>query len=291
MTRFTKLALAAALPTALLSLVALAQTATTPAAVDGHAGRFAHELKKLDTDGDGRISLDEFLAGATTRFKAADVKNTGTLSASQLAASPLAQKRDARVASMLVKHLDTAGKGFVTADDFAAAAQKRFASIDTQRTGKVTLEQFAAARPGKLERLAFAVQSADSSSAPGAHAGFHQKFAQAAFAKLDANGDGVVTQDEFVAAAKGKFAALDAGHTGKLTAAQIAASPTAQQRDKKIAEHVVKKLDSDGDGSVSLAEYLAGAKARFSRLDRSGDGYLDASDVGNRGKHAAQPGS
>jgi len=291
MTRFTQLALAAALPTALLSLVALAQTATPPTG-DGHAGRFAHELKKLDTDGDGRISLDEFLAGATARFKAADVKNAGTLTASQLAASPLAQKRDARVADMLVRHLDTAGKGYVTADDFAAAAQKRFASIDTQGSGKVTLEQFAAARPGKLERLAFAVHTADSAS--GAHAGFHQKFAQAAFAKLDANGDGVVTQDEFVAAAKAKFAALDTGHAGKLTAAQIAASPAAQQRDLKIAEHVVKKLDTDGDGSVSLAEYLAGAKARFSRLDRSGDGYLDASDLGaHRGHHdrAAQPSS
>ncbi|MEP6939503.1 MAG: EF-hand domain-containing protein [Rudaea sp.] len=294
MTRFTKLAIATALPSALLSIVALAQTATTPAdANGGQRGHFAHALKRLDTDRDGRISLDEYLAGATARFKAADVKNAGSLTAAQLAASPRAQKHDERVANMLVRRLDAAAKGYVTAEDFAVAAQKRFASIDTQGTGKLTFEQFSAARPGRLEHLAFAVQRTDGGAgAAGTHTGFHEKFAQAAFAQLDANGDGVVTRDEFVAAAKARFSALDASHTGQLTAAQIAKSPTAQQRDLKFADHIVKKLDTNGDGSVSLDEYLAGAKARFSRLDRGGDGYLDAGDGGgHRGGHGkgAQP--
>lgn len=294
MTRFTKLAIAAALPGALLSLVALAQTATSAADYTGsRGGHFAHALKKLDTDGDGRISLDEYLAGATTRFKAVDTNNSGSVTAAQLASSPQALAHNQRVAKMLVRHLDSTNKGYVTADDFVAAAQKRFAAIDTQGTGKLTLAEFSAARPGRREHAAFGAQPpAGASTTAGTHAGWHQKFAQAEFAKLDTNADGVVTQDEFVAAAKARFAALDTTGTGQLTADQIANSSVAQQRDQKFAAHVVKKLDSNGDGVVSLSEYLAGAKARFSRLDRNGDGYLDASDGGgHHGGHgkSAQP--
>ena len=293
MIRFTRLAIA--MSSALLSLAAAAQTAapTTDAPASGHHGMFAHALKKLDTDGDGRISLNEYLAGATARFKAADTKNAGVLSAEQLASSPQAQKHNLRAASRIVRHLDTTKKGYVTADDFVAEAQQRFAKLDTQGTGKVTLEQFAAA-PERLDHAAFAIASASDAPVAGKRAAFRQKFAQSAFAKLDANGDGVVTQAEYTAAAKSRFAAIDTQGTGKLTAAQIAASPVAQQRDLKFAQMLVKKLDTNGDGVVSLDEYVAGAKARFSRLDKNGDGYIDASDGGygrgSRGKNA-QPSS
>ena len=221
------------------------------------------------------------------------MNNAGTLSAAQLASSPRAQRHDLRSADRLVNRLDSAHKGYVTADDFVAEAQKRFARLDPQGTGKVTLEQFSAAPAARFGRAAFTPTNDTDAAAPtGKRAAFRQKFAQAEFAKLDANGDGVVTQAEFTAAAKSHFAALDTQNIGKLTAQQIATSPVAQQRDLKFAQHVVKKLDTNGDGVVSLDEYLAGAKARFSRLDKSGDGYLDTNDGGGRrGPHGkdAQP--
>ncbi len=291
--------LATAIATALLSLGAFAQ-ATTPTAdatAPAHHGMFAHALKKLDTDGDGRISLAEYLAGASMRFQAADTAHAGTLSAAQLASSPRAQKHNLRVANMLVRHLDTAQKGYVTADDFVSAAQKRFARIDTQGTGKITLDQFSAAPAARFRHAALASGTAatsttDADAAPGTRAAFRQKFAQTEFAKLDTNGDGVVTQAEFVAAAKSRFAALDTQNAGKLTAQQIATSQVAQQRDLKFAQAIVKKLDTNGDGVISQDEYLAGAKARFARLDKNGDGYLDANDGGrHRWSHGkdAQP--
>ena len=67
MSRITKLAIAAALPVALFSIATLAQSANT-AATGNHPTLFQHMLKKLDSNGDGRISLDEYLAGATARF-------------------------------------------------------------------------------------------------------------------------------------------------------------------------------------------------------------------------------
>jgi Ca2+-binding EF-hand superfamily protein len=288
--------LATALSAALLSTAALAQTAAPSDAPAPHAHHdmIAHALKKLDSDGDGRVSLDEYLASATARFRAADTTNAGTLGAAQLAASPHAQKRDLRIAEMMVRHLDTAKKGYVTADDFAAQAQKRFARIDPQGTGKVTLAQFTAAPATRFGHAVLAgAAAADGPAAGGKRAAFRQQFAQAEFAQLDANGDGVLTQAEYTAAAKARFAALDTQRSGKLTAQQIAAAPATQMRELKFAERVVKRLDTNGDGVVSLDEYLAGAKARFSRLDRTGDGYLDASDGGHRGAHGdkTQPSS
>jgi|GEM_PF-3515185 len=286
MIRTTRLAIAVS--TALLSAAALAQTAAPATdAPHGHHGMSAHALKKLDTDGDGRVSLDEYLAGATARFKAADTKNTGTLTAAQMASSPQAQRHELRAADRLVNRLDTAHKGYVTADDFVAEAQKRFARLDLQNTGKITLEQFSAAPAARFGRAALA--TTDGGALPvagGKRSAMRQQLAQAEFAKLDANGDGVVTQAEFTAAAKSRFAAMDTQNSGKLTAQQIATSAVAQQRDLKFAQAIVKKLDTNADGVVSLDEYLAGAKARFSRRDRNGDGYLDVNDGGGRrGSH------
>ncbi len=272
MIRLTKLAIA--LSSALLSVAALAQTAapTTDPMPRGHHGMSEHALKKLDTDGDGRVSLDEYLAGASARFKEADANNAGMLSAAQLASSPQAQRHNQRSADRLVNRLDTAHKGYVTSDDFVAEAQKRFARLDPQGTGKVTLEQFSAAPAARFGHAAFAPASTDAVAATGKdkRAAFRQQFAQAEFARLDTNGDGVVTQAEFTTAAKSRFAAMDTQNSGKLTAQQIATSAVAQKRDLEFAQHVVKKLDTNGDGVVSLDEYLAGAKTRFSRLDKNG---------------------
>jgi Ca2+-binding EF-hand superfamily protein len=277
MSRITKLAIAAAVPAALLSIAALAQSAA-PAASDTHPTFFQHMLKKLDTDGDGKISLAEFQAGASARFKAADAQNTGTVSAAQLASSAQAQKHNLRAASMLVRHLDTARKGYVTEDDFVAEAQKRFARLDTQGTGSLTAAQLSSSHFGRMQALgAVGTESALATGTP--HAAARQQYAQAAFAALDTNGDGVVTQDEFISAAKAKFQALDTQGTGKVTVQQIATSATAQQRDLKFAEHEVKKLDTNGDGVVSQAEYLAASQARFAKLDKNGDGYITADEI------------
>jgi Ca2+-binding EF-hand superfamily protein len=53
----------------------------------------------------------------------------------------------------------------------------------------------------------------------------------------------------------------------------------------------LQRMDSDGDGRVSLAEYQAWMGYAFSAMDRNGDGVLSADELpGGRGKpitHAA----
>jgi hypothetical protein len=60
----------------------------------------AEVFKKLDTNGDGKISLDEFLAGP-------------------------AGKKDAEKAKELFKKKDKDGDGFLTLEEFSAAGGKK----------------------------------------------------------------------------------------------------------------------------------------------------------------------
>lgn len=267
MFHITKLTIAAALSAALLSIAALAQSASTT--TGSHPTFFQHMLQKLDTNGDGRISLDEYLAGASARFKAMDTQGSGSVTAAQIAASPQAVKRNQMVANFLVKRMDTAGNGYITGDEYLARAKARFAKLDKKGDGKLTVDEFTPVHFGRV----------GAQVAENANAGHGGKRAQAIFAKLDTNHDGVVTQDEYLAAAGAQFKALDTAGNGQLTAAEIASSPKALDRDNHVARHVVKKFDANGDGTVSLDEYLGAAKTRFSKLDKNGDGYIDADEI------------
>jgi Ca2+-binding EF-hand superfamily protein len=275
MSRITRHTTLAALPLAALSIAALAQTANPPAAAP-HSDFFQHMLQKMDTNSDGRISLDEYLAAATARFKSIDTKNKGSIDAADLAASPQAMERIDHRAEGLVRRLDTAGNGYVTQDEFVAAAQKRFARLDKNGDGKLTPDELT----GRWAR------GGDAAAQGNGRGG---KFAAERFNKLDTNHDGVVTLDEYVAAATALFHQYDTAGNGKVTAAEIAASPKTQDRAISVATRMVKRMDTNGDGSVSLDEYLAAAKTRFAKIDKNGDGYLDATEVG-AGRHWAGKG-
>jgi len=261
MSRFTQLALVAAL----LPFCASAQDA--PAASTTHASFFQHMLQKMDTNGDGRISQDEFLAAATARFKSIDTANQGKIDATAMLNSPAAAERMQHRAEFLVKHLDKAGNGYITRDEVVAAAQKRFARLDRKGDGKLTPDEL-------TERHGRRAQTATD-----ARSQARAQFAQQRFDKLDTNHDGVVTQDEFVAAATARFQQVDTQGTGRVTANEIAASPQAQARATRMAARVVQRLDTNGDGVVSQDEFLAAAKKRFSHLDRNGDGFIDADEL------------
>lgn len=264
MYRTTKARLLLALPIATLAFGALAQNA--PVTADAQPKLFKHLLQKMDTNGDGRISEQEFLAAATARFKSIDTASKGSVDAQQMLDSPAAAERMEKRAERLVRRLDSAGNGYVTQDEVAAAAQQRFARLDANGDGKLTSDELAF-RHGRHTAAADAPSERRAA------------FAQKHFDKLDANHDGIVTRDEFVTAATARFQQLDSQNTGKLTAAQIVSSPRAQERAQHAVARIVQRLDTNGDGVVSQDEYLAAARKRFSRMDRNGDGFIDADEV------------
>lgn len=251
-----RLALLAALST--LSVAALAQSA------DGSSKFFGHMLQKWDANGDGKISLDEYLAAATARFEQIDTQNKGSVNAAQIANSPNAAKRMDRRARGLVKHLDTGGNGYVTRDEFVAAAKTRFAKLDRNGDDKLTPDELGPMHRGKEP------------------AAKHAEFAGRRFERLDTNHDGVVTLDEYTAAAIVRFKALDSAGNGRVTADEIANSPSAHERAERVSVRIVKRLDTNGDGAVSREEFLAAARQRFARIDRNGDGFITADEIGQR---------
>jgi Ca2+-binding EF-hand superfamily protein len=284
MSRNIKLAVLTALPVAALSICALAQNAAPAAAPDARPSFFQHMLQKMDTNGDGRISLDEYLAAANARFKGIDTQNKGSIDAVAVATSPETAKREERRAQFMIKHLDSAGNGYVTQDEFLAAAKKRFARLDKTGDGKLTPDEFAASRWPRQQA------GAAPQDAAAAHSGRRAQFAQKRFDKLDANHDGIVTQDEYLAAATTMYQKLDTQGNGKVTAQELASSPRVLKRDAQRAQRVIRRLDSNGDGVVSQDEFLAAARTRFGKLDKNSDGFINADEIPpHRWAHGGRP--
>jgi Ca2+-binding EF-hand superfamily protein len=279
MSRKLMLAILTALPLAGGSICATAQDAAPEPAAGARPSFFQHMLQAMDTNGDGRISLDEYLAAATKRFQSIDTQNKGSITAADIAASPRTAQRDQKIAQRLVAHMDTAGNGYVSKDEFLAAASTRFARMDSAGTGQVTLAQFEAAMPRGHRHGSAGAPGPAADARSGKHAQFAQDIAQHEFDKFDANHDGVVSKDEYLAAAGARFDALDTAHTGKLTAQEITASPKMLRHDEFAAQRELQHMGAGADGSVTQDQYLAAARARFAKLDANGDGFIDADEV------------
>ena len=101
---------------------------------------------------------------------------------------------------------------------------------------------------------------------------------EAAFARMDGNGDGRVSPDEHREAAKAAFDAMDADHNYSVTADELeAASP---QRDGELsAAQRIALIDGNDDGILGDDENRLAAEAEFERLDANGDGALELAEV------------
>ncbi|WP_158585608.1 EF-hand domain-containing protein [Pseudooceanicola sediminis] len=104
------------------------------------------------------------------------------------------------------------------------------------------------------------------------------------FATLDANGDGQVTQDELDAAAAKRFSEADSDGNGTVSVEEMVARMQAmaeqrrEDRQTRMAERMIARLDQNDDGVLSADEMKPGAapapKTMFERLDKNGDGAI-----------------
>lgn len=108
---------------------------------------------------------------------------------------------------------------------------------------------------------------------------------------FDSNQDGTVTLEEFNQASAERFARMDADGDGNMTRDEFRDYVKSRRAERKQAKF--QRMDSDGDGSVSQAEYVAyktaKAERRFAYMDKNGDGKVDqgeyASCMKKRGHH------
>lgn len=133
----------------------------------------------------------------------------------------------------------------------------------------------------------------------------------------DADGDGRVSQAEFLASASERFSRGDADGDGTVSPDEMRAAMEA--RGDALRDRAFERLDADNDGSITRAEFDQGARGRggamrgggrhgrgpdhamgadgvtraeaetraaalFARMDANGDGYLSPEDrAGRRG--------
>jgi hypothetical protein len=102
-------------------------------------------------------------------------------------------------------------------------------------------------------------------------------------AVIDGNGDGVISDDEAAAQVAAVFAAMDADDDGQLTEEEYMAVRMGPQwgwnesRQKAMQERKKARfaeMDADKNGTVSQAEFFAAGKARFAAADADKDGKV-----------------
>jgi hypothetical protein len=98
------------------------------------------------------------------------------------------------------------------------------------------------------------------------------------FQEMDVNQDGIVTLDEFLSHEKKKFQRIDKDGNGKISQAEMQAHESQRPNGGKGGDRFTK-LDTNHDSSVSLEEYLAGEKRKFTAIDKNGDGRLSQDEM------------
>lgn len=85
----------------------------------------------------------------------------------------------------------------------------------------------------------------------------------------DPDGDGATSKDEMMAAAEARFAKLDANGDGVIDSGEAASAPGGR---------MLARADANGDGNVTRDEMLAATATRFERMDLNHDGKVDSTE-------------
>jgi Ca2+-binding EF-hand superfamily protein len=99
--------------------------------------------------------------------------------------------------------------------------------------------------------------------------------------KIDWDADGEASKAEWLAYQERVFASLDRNHTGKIDQKQLLA-PSTEMASFATGGYarglqtpgMMQKFDTDGDGTISRAEYIAYQAKVFDMMDKNQNGSL-----------------
>ena len=103
--------------------------------------------------------------------------------------------------------------------------------------------------------------------------------------RYDTNKDGVVDRAEWKAGQEARFKRLDTNGDGKLSQEELFARTPAAGNSVLPTDRQVQRqssyfqlVDTDKDGFVSFAEFMAQAERNFARCDLNKDGRIDTAE-------------
>jgi Ca2+-binding EF-hand superfamily protein len=259
-----------------------------------HRGRLADRLlQDYDTNHDGKITRAEFNNVVGTRFAAATHGGT-FMTEDQFAA--IHQADCQRHAAEMFHRVDWNGDGRLTLDEFVAPQRAHFQMMDRDGSGTVLCNP--------VRGAGFADDGAPPPDAPppppggddrGGRHGWHgghgwggfgggfgrgrgfAGFGRARFCNdSDISRDGKVTRAEFDQIMLKNFQAATGG-APFMTQAQFVADLS--KRYREMNDRMFKRLDKDGDGKLTLAEFAAPPLKLFARLDKDNDGVITADEM------------
>jgi Ca2+-binding EF-hand superfamily protein len=167
----------------------------------------------------------------------------------------LAQQQGAQDRPSGLFQADSNNDGTVTRSEYDASQTARFATLDANDDGQLTREE---RRAGRGER---GEHGGRGHHRRGGH-GMHH------LARADADNDGNITRDEFLARPTQMFARLDDNSDGVISAGER--PQRGEGRDGEGRRH----MDVNDDGQISQSEFAAMGASRFERLDANNDGRV-----------------
>ena len=112
------------------------------------------------------------------------------------------------------------------------------------------------------------------------------------FDLADANGDGLISREEFDAQRKSAFSEADADGSGGLSIDELTVMMEKKRAEHRAAmrERMFKHVDKDGNGEIGTEEFDAMGDKRFSRMDANGDGSVEPGEAkkGFHGRHGGK---
>lgn len=100
------------------------------------------------------------------------------------------------------------------------------------------------------------------------------------FERADADSDGSVTREEYIAARSEQFTKFDRNSDGYIDSTDVPKRLAARREQNGGGGHsMMGQFDADGDGKVTKEEFVNGPTTIFDRADTDGNSVLDAKEL------------